>query len=269
MARGSLVAVSYPVDGEFVQVNTSVLDGLAEVAFLDGRPDAEFRDILRQADVLIGWHLSQELPAGILEASPDLRLVQLLSAGADSVDFAAIPERLVLASNVGAYAEPMAEYVMAMALALARRLPQRQGLGPELRDVDTAHEAHAVLAQRVLDEVPDRGGPPGLPAPAGVDANRHQPRAVAVPRLVEQVVEAELEALEEVPGHGVGRGDQVPDVVVHLAVRHHQERRAQSVGVVRKLVVVGVGVVQEAAVLDQQFPGVDGGRRSCRQGRSG
>ena len=91
MARGSLVAVSYPVDGEFVQVNISVLDGLAEVAFLDGRPDAEFRDILRQADVLIGWHLSQELPAGILQASPGLRLVQLLSAGADSVDFAAIP----------------------------------------------------------------------------------------------------------------------------------------------------------------------------------
>jgi phosphoglycerate dehydrogenase-like enzyme len=125
MARGSLVAVSYPVDGEFAQVNTSVLDGLAEVAFLDGRPDAEFRDILRQADVLIGWHLGQELPAGVLLASPGLRLIQLLSAGADSVDFAAIPERLALASNVGAYAEPMAEYVMAMALALARRLPRR------------------------------------------------------------------------------------------------------------------------------------------------
>src|SRR6476619_1290655 len=116
MARGSLVAVTYPVDGDFVQINTSVLDGLAEVAFLDA---------LRQADVLIGWHLGQELPAGALQASPGLRLIQLLSAGADSVDFAAIPERLTLASNVGAYAEPMAEYVMAMALALARRLPQR------------------------------------------------------------------------------------------------------------------------------------------------
>jgi glycerate dehydrogenase len=125
MADGSLVAVSYPVDRELVRINTGVLKGLAEVAFLDGRPDNEFRDILRQADVLIGWHLSQELPAGILADSPRLRLVQLLSAGADSVDFAAIPERLVLASNVGAYAEPMAEYVMAMALALARRLPQR------------------------------------------------------------------------------------------------------------------------------------------------
>src|SRR5690242_9034213 len=125
MARGSLVAVSYLVDSEFAQVNTSVLDGLAEVAFLDGRPDAEFRDTLCQADVLIGWHLGQELPAGVLQASPGLRLIQLLSAGADSVDFAAIPDRLTLASNVGAYAKPMAEYVMAVTLALARRLPQR------------------------------------------------------------------------------------------------------------------------------------------------
>jgi phosphoglycerate dehydrogenase-like enzyme len=125
MAGGSLVAVSYPVDDEFVQINTGVLDGLADVAFLDGRPDTESRDTLRRADVLIGWHLSQELPVGALRASPGLRLIQLLSAGADSVDFAAIPERLTLASNVGAYAEPMAEYVMAMALALARRLPQR------------------------------------------------------------------------------------------------------------------------------------------------
>jgi hypothetical protein len=37
MPRGSLVAVTYPVDGDFAQVNTSVLDGLAEVAFLGGR----------------------------------------------------------------------------------------------------------------------------------------------------------------------------------------------------------------------------------------
>jgi phosphoglycerate dehydrogenase-like enzyme len=125
MARGSLVAVSYPADGEFVRINTAVLDGLAEIVFLNGRPEAESRDILRQADVLIGWHLSQELPAGILQASPGLRFIQLLSAGADSIDFAAIPERLTLAGNVGAYADPMAEYVMAMALALARRLPQR------------------------------------------------------------------------------------------------------------------------------------------------
>ena len=49
-----------------------------------------------------------------------------LGVRADTVDFAAIPERMAVASNVGAYAKPIAEHVMAMTLALARRLPQRQ-----------------------------------------------------------------------------------------------------------------------------------------------
>jgi glycerate dehydrogenase len=125
MARESLVAVSYPVDDEFTRINTGVLDGFARVVFLHGRPEDEFRETMRQADVLIGWHLSEELPVGTWQDAPRLRFVQLLSAGADAVDFAAIPERLTLASNVGAYAKPMAEYVMAVTLALARRLPQR------------------------------------------------------------------------------------------------------------------------------------------------
>ena len=125
MAADLLVAVSYPVDDEFVRINTSVLDGWAEVAFLYGRPAREIRELLRRADVLLGWHLGEELPAGALASSTRLRFVQLLSAGADSVDYAALPERLMLAGNVGAYAQPMAEYVMAVTLALARRLPQR------------------------------------------------------------------------------------------------------------------------------------------------
>jgi phosphoglycerate dehydrogenase-like enzyme len=125
MARESLVAVSYPVDDEFTRISTDVLDGPARVVFLDGRAADQRREILRQADVLIGWHLREELPAGTWQDVPRLRFVQLLSAGADSVDFAAIPERLTVASNVGAYAAPMAEYVMAVTLALARRLPQR------------------------------------------------------------------------------------------------------------------------------------------------
>jgi glycerate dehydrogenase len=125
MAADSLVAVSYPADEEFAQINTRVLDGAARVAFVHGRPDDEVREVLGQADVLLGWHLGEELPADALQDSARLRFVQLLSAGADSVDYAALPERLLLASNVGAYAQPMAEYVMAVTLALARRLPQR------------------------------------------------------------------------------------------------------------------------------------------------
>ena len=125
MASGPLVAVSYPADDEFAQINIGVLDGLARIVFLRGRPDDEVREVLGRADVLLGWHLGEELPTGALQDSARLRFVQLLSAGADSVDYAALPEWLMLASNVGAYAQPMAEYVMAVTLALARRLPQR------------------------------------------------------------------------------------------------------------------------------------------------
>ena len=126
MPHERLVAVSYPVDGEMTRVNTDVLRADATVAFLQQRGEDERREILRRAEALIGWNLREELPDGAWQDVPGLRFVQLLSAGADAVDFAALPDRLVLASNVGAYAEPIAEHVMAMTLALARRLPQRQ-----------------------------------------------------------------------------------------------------------------------------------------------
>ena len=125
MARERMVAVSYPVDDEFAEINTSVLSADAQVVFVSRLGEQERREALRQADALIGWRLGRELPAGALQDSPRLDYIQLLPAGADGTDFAAIPERMVLASNVGAYAPPIAEHVMAMTLALARRLPQQ------------------------------------------------------------------------------------------------------------------------------------------------
>ena len=126
MAGERLVAVSYPVDDEFKDINTSVLSADAKVEFTAGLGDGERRQALRGADALISFRLGQEVPDGALAGSPRLDFIQLLPAGADGVDFAAVPERLVVASNVGAYAKPIAEHVMAMTLALARRLPQRQ-----------------------------------------------------------------------------------------------------------------------------------------------
>ena len=148
MARGSLVAVSYPVDAEFVQINTSVLDGLAEVAFLDGAPDAEFLDTLRQADVRIGWHLGQDTAGRSLAPRP-VPADPALASRADSVDFAAIPAA-TLASNVA----PATELHGAKSWAPPSGVPGQQSQDGFLCVVPGGEIAEvAVLAQ-----LAERGG---------------------------------------------------------------------------------------------------------------
>src|ERR1700733_1905334 len=124
MAHERLVAVSYPVDGEFTAINADVLGDLATLSFTDAMPEDERADVLRQAEVLIGLQLQREVPAGTLQSTPGLRFIQLLSAGLDTVDFDVIAPDIMVAGNVGAYAHPIAEHVMAMVLSLAKRLPQ-------------------------------------------------------------------------------------------------------------------------------------------------
>ncbi len=125
MVGEPLVAVSYPVDDEFQAINTGVLGDAARISFLHLLPDDDRMAALGRAEAMLGWNLARELPAGALHTATALGFIQLLSAGVDHVDFAEIPERVMLAGNVGAYAKPMAEHVMAMVLALAKRLPQR------------------------------------------------------------------------------------------------------------------------------------------------
>ena len=124
MAHERLVAVSYPVDGEFTSINAEVLGDLATLRYTDGMPEEERADVLRQAEVLIGLRLGREVPAGTLQSAPGLRFIQLLSAGLDTVDFDAIAPDIMVAGNVGAYAHPIAEHVRAMVLSLAKHLPQ-------------------------------------------------------------------------------------------------------------------------------------------------
>jgi phosphoglycerate dehydrogenase-like enzyme len=125
VAQERLVAVSYPVDEDYVRINTEVLAGEAEIVYTHELDDARRAEVLRDAEVLVAWDLFEEVPPDGLGQASRLRLVQLLSAGVDAVDFSAVPERLVVASNAGAYAAAMSEHVLAMVLSLAKRLPQR------------------------------------------------------------------------------------------------------------------------------------------------
>ncbi len=89
---------------------------LGSVVFL-----GEDRSALASAEVIFSWNPVLELrDYELKKLNP--RFIQLLSAGVDHVPINRIKEGTEIASNVGAYAEPMAEHTMAMFLALAKRL---------------------------------------------------------------------------------------------------------------------------------------------------
>jgi phosphoglycerate dehydrogenase-like enzyme len=125
MVPERLVAVSYPADEEYIRANSEILADDAKIIYTYELNDAQRAQALRRAEALLAWDLSKEVPPGALRESSGLRFVQLLSAGVDAVDFSAVPDRLLLASNAGAYAAAMSEHVLAMTLSLAKRLPQR------------------------------------------------------------------------------------------------------------------------------------------------
>jgi phosphoglycerate dehydrogenase-like enzyme len=85
--------------------------------------DQDRARLIRLADVLFVWNWAREVRPEEGTRS-EARLVQLISAGADHLPFDQVPAEAVIAGNAGAYAEPMAEHVVAMTLALLKRLPQ-------------------------------------------------------------------------------------------------------------------------------------------------
>jgi phosphoglycerate dehydrogenase-like enzyme len=101
-----------------------ILAPFGGIAFLTdtGEDRAARSALLRAAEAVITWFPGQELGPDDVRDLSQARLVQLVTAGADTVDFAALPRQARVAANVGAYADPMAEHVLAMALALAKRL---------------------------------------------------------------------------------------------------------------------------------------------------
>ncbi len=125
MAHERLVAVSYPADEQYARINADVLVSDAKIIYTYELDDAKRTQALWRAEALLAWELSSEIPTGALREPSRLRFVQLLSAGVDAVDFSALSDQLLLASNAGAYAGAISEHVLAMTLSLAKRLPQR------------------------------------------------------------------------------------------------------------------------------------------------
>jgi len=117
-----IVAVTYGCDEMAQRTYRERLEDVAMVVFVAGAPDAEREQTLRRARVLVAGNVGRELTPDEMQRLDNVELIQVLSAGADTIPFADISPSITIASNVGAYSEPIAEHVLAMVLALAKHL---------------------------------------------------------------------------------------------------------------------------------------------------
>jgi phosphoglycerate dehydrogenase-like enzyme len=99
-----------------------VLGSETSLTFLNEIAPTQRAQALEEANVLLSWNFLQEILAEEYPQLPHNTFVQLVTAGADHVPFADLPAHIIVASNPGAYATPMAEHILAMTLALAKRL---------------------------------------------------------------------------------------------------------------------------------------------------
>ncbi|MDD3816302.1 MAG: 2-hydroxyacid dehydrogenase [Desulfocapsaceae bacterium] len=114
------IVVTFDIEEKELLVKT-IPEGTS-FSFLSDLNEEDRKKALQAADVLFSWNPPKELSKDEYPLLTRLRFMQLLSAGADHVPFDDIPKGVRIASNVGAYAEPMAEHVLAMVLALAKQL---------------------------------------------------------------------------------------------------------------------------------------------------
>ena len=104
----------------------AILDDIAEIKYLPEMATSERIPALETADAILANSWSPaEITAPEIRYLKKVRMIQLMFAGADKVPFESIPVGVALASNVGAFAAPLAEHVLALTLCLAKSILPR------------------------------------------------------------------------------------------------------------------------------------------------
>ena len=99
-----------------------VVGSVADIVHLaDLSPDRR-AGALAAADVVLGRNIATELRSGEAALLAKARLIQFVTAGVDYIPLSSLPAHVPVASNGGAYSEPMAEHALAMTLAALKRL---------------------------------------------------------------------------------------------------------------------------------------------------
>ena len=123
------------------------------------------------------------------------------------------------------------------------------------RDLDASRNPYPVVGRDVVEESLQRSGARRAPDDAAVQADRQHLRLSRNALGVEHV-ECVAQVREELVTVGESRGRSEPHVVGVQRVRHDEVVPIAYPHPVGQVVGVGVGVVDETAVLDDQVAGV-------------
>lgn len=125
------IAITFPANVREKRAIHAVLDDIADILYVLEMKAPGREQALRKADVILSKSFDEtEILLQEIVELKRTRLIQLIFAGADKIPFAAIPENISVASNAGAFAEPLAEHVLAMTLCLAKSIiPRHLQLG--------------------------------------------------------------------------------------------------------------------------------------------
>ena len=117
------ILVTYEPGADEIKIYREIFEDLAKVHYFKDESKTDRTTLLNAADIIIALSFSQkEIDAAEIALLHNVRFIQLLYAGADNIPFELIPPEIILASNAGAFARPIAEHVLALTLALAKKL---------------------------------------------------------------------------------------------------------------------------------------------------
>lgn len=117
-----LLVVTYELSPRSRRIVAEELGEAAPVLYLHDLAPGERAAALRNAAALLSYNTAVELAPSELPLIAGARLLQFTTAGIDWIPLKDLPPGLPIAANRGASAEPMAEHIVAMALAAAKRL---------------------------------------------------------------------------------------------------------------------------------------------------
>src|SRR5262245_11655909 len=116
------LVVTFELDANARAIVTGVVGDAAEVVSLAGLDEAGRAAALRGARGVLTRNTARELKKEELPLLATADLVQFIPAGIDFIPIGDLPPGVRVASNAGAYSQPMAEHAMMLALAAAKRL---------------------------------------------------------------------------------------------------------------------------------------------------